>query len=55
MEANLNRIEADLKLADLTVPVAVTVTRGFETAHLAPVSSEGRQSPETETSPCECR
>ena len=25
-------IEADLKLADLTVTVAVTVTRGFETA-----------------------
>ena len=31
IEADLNHIEADLKLADLTV-VAVTVTRGFETA-----------------------
>ena len=32
IEANLNHIEADLKLGDLTVTVAITVTRGFETA-----------------------
>ena len=32
IEANLNRIEANLKFADLTVTVAVTVTRGFKTA-----------------------
>ena len=32
IEANLNRIEANLKLANLTVTVLVTVTRGFETA-----------------------
>ena len=32
IEADLNRIEADLNLADLTVTAAVTVTRGFETA-----------------------
>ena len=33
---DVNHIEADLKLADLTVTVAVTVTRGFKTARIFP-------------------